>query len=78
MRIIAPEVLSPMNSVIEEIIDGFDKSIMAKLDDALNLRVTNFRRDLFPILRDIDQTIPGAGFQYVIWVGHVPKYPFPG
>jgi hypothetical protein len=44
----------------------------------LKIRVTNFKRDLFPFLKNIDLSIPGAGLQFVIWIEHEPKYPFPG
>ncbi len=67
-----------MHPLVEEIIEAYNPAILLQVDAALNLHVTNFKRDLFPILRDIDQSIPGAGFQYVIWVDHDPKFPFPG
>lgn len=40
--------------------------------------MTNFKRALFPTLKEIDLAIHGAGFQYVIRVNHEPKYLFPG
>ncbi len=67
-----------MNSVLRRIIASYDSLILNQLDAALNLHVRNFKRDLFPSLRDIDLAIPGAGFQYVIWVDNNPKFPFPG
>jgi hypothetical protein len=67
-----------MHPVLRGIIGGFNPPLLGQLDKALKLRVTNFKRDLFPSLEEIDRAIPGAGFQYVIWVGHEPKYPFPG
>ncbi|OBW63488.1 MAG: hypothetical protein A9183_07135 [Dehalococcoides mccartyi] len=67
-----------MHPVIRDIIDDFNPTLLNQLDGALELRVTNFKRDLFPSLEKIDLAIPGAGFQYVIWVKHEPKYPFPG
>jgi hypothetical protein len=67
-----------MNTVIREIIGGFNSALLTQLDNALKLRVTNFRRGLFPSLGKIYSEIPGAGFQYVIWIKHEPKYPFPG
>lgn len=69
---------SIMHPAIRRIVDGFNASLLNEIDAALKLRVTNFKRDLFPSLVKIDQAIPGAGFQYVIWVDHEPKYPFPG
>jgi hypothetical protein len=67
-----------MHPAIRGIIGAFNNSLPNQIDDALKLRVTNFKRDLFPSLKEIDLVIPGAGFQYVIWVNHDPKYPFPG
>ena len=67
-----------MHATIRRIIRAYDPGILDQLDAALTLHVTNFKRDLFPVLRDIDKAIPGAGFQYVIWVGKDPKFPFPG
>lgn len=67
-----------MHPAIRGIIGAFNPSLLNQIDDALKLRVTNFKRDLFPGLKEIDLAIPGAGFQYVIWVNHEPKYPFPG
>lgn len=67
-----------MHPVIRKIIDNFNPALLTQLDGALELRVTNFKRDLFHSLEKIDLAIPGAGFQYVIWVDHEPKYPFPG
>lgn len=67
-----------MHSTIREIIEAYDPSLLVQLDNALKLRVTNFKRDLFPSLEKIDTAIPGAGFQYVIWANHDPKFPFPG
>jgi hypothetical protein len=59
-------------------IRAFNPSLLGQLDKALKLRVTNFKRDLFSSLKETDLAIPGAGFQYVIWVKHEPKFPFPG
>ena len=67
-----------MHQAIEGIIEAHSPAVLDQVEVALKLRVTNFKRDLFPILKEIDQSIPGAGFQYVIWVGPEPKYPFPG
>lgn len=67
-----------MNSAIREIIFNYNPALLVQLDNALELQVTNFKRDLFPDLEKIDVEIPGAGFQYVIWVDHEAKYPFPG
>jgi hypothetical protein len=67
-----------MHSTIRGIIEAYNPSLLAQLDNALKLRVTNFKRDLFPSLKEIDLAIPGAGFQFVIWVKHEPKFPFPG
>lgn len=67
-----------MHPAIRGIIGAFKPSLLNQLDKALKLRITNFKRDLFPSLKEIDLAIPGAGFQYVIWVNHEPKYPFPG
>lgn len=69
---------SLMHSVLRRIIASYDSSLLIKLDAALNLHVRNFKRDLFASLEDIDLAIPGAGFQYVIWVDNNPKFPFPG
>lgn len=75
-------MLSPnqgsMHSVLRRIIASYDFLLLNKLHAALNLHVRNYKRDLFPSLKDIDIAIPGAGFQYVIWVGNNPKFPFPG
>lgn len=67
-----------MNSIIRGIIEAYDPSLLVQLDGALGLRVTNFKRDLFPSLKEIDSEIPGAGFRFVIWIGREPKFPFPG
>ena len=69
-----------MHSVLCEIIDRFNPSLLVQLEEALKLHVTNFKRDLFPSLLLIDKAIPGVGFQYVIWRedGYDPKFPFPG
>lgn len=67
-----------MHSTIRGIIEAYNPSLLIQLDDALKLRVTNFKRDLFPSLKEIGLAIPGAGFQYVIWVKHQPRFPFPG
>lgn len=67
-----------MHSTIRGIIEAYNPSLLVQLDSALKLRVTNFKRDLFPSLKEIDLAIPGAGFQFVIWVEHEPKFPFPG
>lgn len=67
-----------MNQAIREIIKVFNPTILNKLDNALKLHVTNFKRDLFPSLKEIDLLIPGVGFQYVIWIDHEPKFPFLG
>jgi len=67
-----------MHPVIVQIINDFNPALLTQLDDSLKLRVTNFKRDLFPSLEKIDREIPGAGFQYVIWVNHEARYPFPG
>jgi hypothetical protein len=67
-----------MHSAIRKIIETYNPNLLDQLDSALKLRVTNFRRDLFPSLKEIDLAIPGAGFQFVIWVKHEPKFPFPG
>ncbi len=67
-----------MLPVIRKTINDFNPVLLTQLDDALKLRVTNFKRDLFPSLEKIDLEIPGAGLQYVIWKGHEAKYPFPG
>jgi hypothetical protein len=67
-----------MDSNIRGIIQSYNPSLLAKLDSALELRVTNFERDLFPSLKEVDLAIPGAGFQFVIWVKHEAKFPFPG
>lgn len=67
-----------MHSDIRKIINDYDPSILEQVDNALKLHVTNFKSGLFPTLKIIDQSIPGAGFQYIIWIGHEPKYPFPG
>jgi len=67
-----------MHSTIRGIIEAYNPSLLVQLDSALKLRVTNFKRDLFPSLKEIDLAIPGVGFQFVIWVEHEPKFPFPG
>lgn len=67
-----------MHASIRKIVSAYGPSLLIQLDAALNLHVTNFKRDLFPSIKDIDQAIPGAGFQYVIWVDKDPKFPFPG
>lgn len=67
-----------MHPTIRRIIGAFSPSLLSRLDKALKLRVTNFKRYLFPSLKEIDLAIPGAGFQFVIWVKHEPKFPFPG
>jgi len=67
-----------MHPTIRRIIEAYNPSLLVQLDNALKLRVTNFKRDLFPSLKEIDLAIPGAGFQFVIWVKHEPKFPFPG
>ena len=67
-----------MHRVIREIIDDYNPTLLDRLDGALELRVTNFNRDLFPSLEKIHLAIPGAGFQNMIWFKHEPKYPFPG
>ncbi|GAJ10195.1 unnamed protein product, partial [marine sediment metagenome] len=67
-----------MHPIIRQIINDFNTTLLTQLDNALKLRVTNFKRDLFPSIEKIDQEIPGAGFQYVIWKDHEAKYPFPG
>jgi hypothetical protein len=55
-----------MHCVIREIIDDYKITLIDRLDGALELRVTNFKRDLFPSLEKIELAIPGAGFQYMI------------
>jgi hypothetical protein len=67
-----------VHPTIRGIVGAFDPGLLVQLDAALSLRVKNFKRDLFPSLKDIDLAIPGAGFQYVIWVDNEPKFPFPG
>lgn len=67
-----------MHPIIRQIINDFNTTLLTQLDNALELRVTNFKRDLFPSIEKIDQEIPGAGFQYVIGKDHEAKYPFPG
>lgn len=67
-----------MHASIRGIIETYSSSLLVQLDSALELRVTNFRRDLFPALKEMDAAIPGAGFQFVIWIGHEPRFPFPG
>lgn len=67
-----------MHSTIRGIIEAYNPSLLVQLENALELRVTNFKRDLFPSLKEIDLAIPGAGFQFVIWIKHEPKFPFPG
>ena len=67
-----------MHPTIRRIIEAYNPSLLVQLDNALKLRVTNFKRDLFPSIKEIDLAIPGAGFQFVIWVKHEPKFPFPG
>jgi hypothetical protein len=67
-----------MHPFICRIISDYNPAILNKLDDALELKVTNFKRDLFPSLEKIDREIPGAGFQYVLWKNHEARYPFPG
>lgn len=67
-----------MHSTIRGIIEAYNPSLLVQLDSALRLRVTNFKRDLFLSLKEIDLAIPGAGFQFVIWAKHEPKFPFPG
>ena len=69
---------SIMHPAIRRIVEGFNASLLDQIDAALKLRVTDFKRDLFPSLVKSDLAIPGAGFQYVIWVEHEPKFPFPG
>lgn len=69
---------SLIHPTIRGIIEAFDPRVFVQLKASLNLRVTNFKRDLFPSLKEIDLAIPGAGFQYVIWVDNEPKFPFPG
>lgn len=67
-----------MHPSIRGIIEAYNPSLLVQLDSALKLRVANFKRDLFPSLKEIDSAIPGAGLQFVIWVKHEPKFPFPG
>jgi hypothetical protein len=51
-----------MHCVVREIIDDYNPTLIDRLDGALELRVTNFKGDLFPSLEKIDLAIPGAGF----------------
>ena len=67
-----------MYPIVRRIISDFSPLLLDQVDKALKLSVTNFKRDLFPSIKEIDLAIPGAGFQHVIWVQHEPKFPFPG
>ena len=50
-----------MYPVIRQIINDFNPALLTQLDDALKLRVTNYKRDLFPSLEKIDREIPVTG-----------------
>jgi len=43
-----------MHPTIRGIIEAYNPSLLVQLDSALKLRVTNFKRDLFPSLKEID------------------------
>jgi hypothetical protein len=70
--------MTSIHPELSKILTDFDPVLTVLLEDALARPISNFRSQLFPSLVRIDERIPGVGFQYVIWVGHSPKFPFPG
>ena len=65
-----------MNSTLQELLDAHAEGVLSGLQEAFDIPIFNFRRDLYPPLCILDSQIPGIGMQYAEWSNTTPHYPF--
>ena len=73
---IDPNRLRNMDSELQALIETHTNDLLDGMRKAFLQPVRSFRRDLYPILADLDSQIPGIGMQYASWSNTTPHYPF--
>ncbi len=65
-----------MNPIFQDILEDYAGGVLSGLQEAFEMPILNFRRDLYPSLSLLDSQIPGIGMQYAVWSKTTPHYPF--